>query len=453
MLTIDRPISRFVDLENGTIGREVFCDQDIYDQEQERIFARAWLFVGHESQIPRPGDYILSRMGEEAVIVTRDKLGKVHVLLNSCRHRGNLVCRYDQGNASIFTCTFHGWTYDSTGALVALPFHDGGYNEMNKSEWGLWNARVELFHGSIWATWDQSAPSFTAYLGGCELYLATNFDALDGTEGAIEIVGGIQKWRLPCNWKVPVPDKDRTHAWITHKSVAEIGYGLTGGSNAAFGANGRQQGGGQRQQRQEYCVSFPEGHTGGVAIPSDDDRGPGLGTVGWADTPIAREWLRHAWEERKKKMGKMASLYRVGPAIFPNAGFFSGMRVMHPHGPMMTELWTYYFVDRDAPQEIKDAVLANEVLWTGPGGMTQSDDMENWYNLTQASKGPVARHIPYNYQMRLSEPPIHGPTRFGLPGLFTPLLSDENHRRYYQRWAELMDAPTWDDLPRYPSAK
>ncbi len=453
MLATERPMSRYVDLQRGTIGREIFCDQDIYDQEMERIFSRCWLFVGHESQIPKVGDFILGRMGEEQVIVTRDKQNKVQVLLNSCRHRGNIVCRYDQGNQSVFTCTFHGWSYDATGALVALPFHDGGYNEMNKPEWGLLSARVELFHGSIWATWDHKAPSFIDYLGGADMYLATNFDALDGTEGAIEVVGGIQKWRLPANWKVPVPDKDRTHAWITHKSIAEIGHGLTGGPNYSFGANAAQPGAAPRQQRKEYCFAFPEGHTGGLAIPSDDDKGPGLGTVGWVDTPLAREWLEHSWQERKKKMGKMASLYRVGPAIFPNAGFFSGMRIMHPNGPMMMELWTYYFVDRDAPQEIKDAIIANEVLWTGPGGLTQQDDMENWANLTAASKGPIARRLPYNYEMRLSDAPIHGPTEFGLPGLMTPLLSDENHRRYYQRWSELMDAPTWDDLPNHPSAK
>src|SRR5690348_7677507 len=105
MRTLDRPMAEYVDLERGAIGREIFCDADIYAQELERIFMRSWLFVAHESQIPKPGDFVLSRMGEEAVIVTRDRQGKIHVLLNSCRHRGNLVCRYDQGNAFTFTCT------------------------------------------------------------------------------------------------------------------------------------------------------------------------------------------------------------------------------------------------------------------------------------------------------------------------------------------------------------
>ena len=79
--------------------------------------------------------------------------------------------------------------------------------------------------------------------------------------------------------------------------------------------------------------------------------------------------------------------------------------------------------------------------------------MENWYNLTIASKGPMARTLPLNYQLFKSTPPIHGPTEFGLPGLFTPIYSDENHRRFYRRWGEFMDAKDWDELRPRESAR
>src|SRR6476620_5034816 len=85
-------------------------------------FSRAWLFSGHESQIPNPGDYAAARMGEEAVILCRDRTGAVHVFLNSCRHRGMEVCRYDDGNTTVFTCPYHGWSYGTDGALVGVPF-------------------------------------------------------------------------------------------------------------------------------------------------------------------------------------------------------------------------------------------------------------------------------------------------------------------------------------------
>ena len=442
MVAIDRS-TRLVDMDGGTVSREIFCNQEIYDQEQERVFARSWLFVGHVSQIPKPGDYVLSRMGEESVIVTRDKQNRVQVLLNSCRHRGNVVCRYDQGNASIFTCSFHGWSYDSTGALAALPFHDGGYNEMDKKAWGLLAARVEVFQGSIWATWDHSAPSFIDYLGGAEIYLQTDLLGTDGSDAGAEVLDGVVKWRLGCNWKVPCPDVDRTHGWITHKSLADaLGVGPTG-MPVRRGPRGGPQAAQGRPRT--FCVSFPEGHTMGVTVPSEDDRNWGDSPL-WQDTPVVRDYLRHAYEERKKRLGKMASL-SVGPAIFPNEGWLGRViRIMHPQGPLATEIWTYFFVDRDAPVEVKDALRAYYEHWYGPGGMTQQDDMENWYNLTMASKGPVARKLPLNYQMRLGDPPIHGPSTFGLPGLFTPLYSDENHRAFYRRWAEYMEAESWDEL-------
>jgi phenylpropionate dioxygenase-like ring-hydroxylating dioxygenase large terminal subunit len=409
----------------------------------EQVFGRSWLFVGHESQIPKPGDFILSRMGEEAVIVTRDRQNKVHVLLNSCRHRGNLVCRYDQGNAHVFTCTFHGWSYDSTGAIAALPYHDGGYNEMPKQEWGLQPARVELFQGSIWATWDHDAPSFVEYLGGCDLYLATNLMGTDGSDNGAEVLGGIVKWRLGCNWKVPCPDVDRTHGWITHKSLAEaFGVGPTG-FPVRRGGGGQQQASAGRSRA--YCVAFPEGHTMDVKLPSDDDENWGDAAV-WNDYPATRAYLREKYEIRKQRLGKMASL-DVGPAVFPNEGWLGRViRIMHPQGPMATDIWTYFLVDRDAPPEVKTELADYYGHWYGPGGMTQQDDMENWFNLTIASKGPMARKLPLNYQMRLGEEPTNGPATYGLPGLFTPIYSDENHRRFYQRWAEMMEARDWDEL-------
>src|SRR5690348_16476156 len=85
-----------VDMTTGQISREIFVNEEIYAEEQERVFTRAWLFVGHESQIPNPCDFFVSCMGEEAVILCRDRAGEVHVFLNSCRHRGMKVCRYDE---------------------------------------------------------------------------------------------------------------------------------------------------------------------------------------------------------------------------------------------------------------------------------------------------------------------------------------------------------------------
>ena len=96
-------VRRLINVKNGTASREIFVDRDVYRQEQEQIFARAWLFVGHECQVPNPDDFYVSRMGEESVILTRDRQGKLHVFLNTCRHRGMKLCRHDEGNTRVFS--------------------------------------------------------------------------------------------------------------------------------------------------------------------------------------------------------------------------------------------------------------------------------------------------------------------------------------------------------------
>jgi len=191
-----------VDVDKGIVSREIFVNEEIYRQEQERMFARAWLFVGHESQITRPGDYLVSSMGEESVILCRDRAGRIHVFLNSCRHRGMKVCRYDEGNTVEFTCPYHGWSYATDGALVGVPFAKDAYGEhLDRSRWGLVEvAQLESYKGTVWATWDPSAPSFLEYLGGYKLYLDLLLDAWDGREGGTEVIGGIHK-SSTCAWR------------------------------------------------------------------------------------------------------------------------------------------------------------------------------------------------------------------------------------------------------------
>ena len=113
-LQLDRQtdFTTMVDAARGLVDRKMFSDEEIYQLELERIFARAWNFMAHESQIPNAGDFFLTWIGEDRVIVVRDKEGQPQVLLNTCRHRGNAVCRAEEGHATSFMCTYHGWTYE-----------------------------------------------------------------------------------------------------------------------------------------------------------------------------------------------------------------------------------------------------------------------------------------------------------------------------------------------------
>src|SRR5437867_3240835 len=206
-----------VDAEKGLVDRRIFSSEDIYRAELEHIFARAWNFMAHESQIPNPGDFFLSYIGEDRVIVVRDKEGGVQVLLNTCRHRGNAVCRAEEGHATSFMCTYHGWTFDLQGKLVGVPgFKDYYHEDLKRDEWGLVKAaQVESYKGFVFATLDPEAPSLNEFLGEVG---RISIDLI-AERGNVHVVNGIQKYTIGCNWKLAVDNLwDYYHVGVSHAS-------------------------------------------------------------------------------------------------------------------------------------------------------------------------------------------------------------------------------------------
>jgi ethylbenzene dioxygenase alpha subunit len=211
----------FVDTEEGWLDRRIFWDEDIYQLELERIFARCWVFVGHQSQFAEPGDFVTSYIGQDAVIIARDRHGEMNVFLNSCSHRGNRVCFAEAGNARRFTCNFHGWSFGLDGGLMGV--HEEEYYSkcatFDKSKLGLHRARVSEYKGLIFATFDPEAPSLDEYLGDYRYYLDV---LLDNDPGGTEFLEGNVKSRLRCNWKFAAENfvGDAYHAGWTHASAA-----------------------------------------------------------------------------------------------------------------------------------------------------------------------------------------------------------------------------------------
>jgi len=436
-------LRELVDLEHGIISREVYVNEEIYQREQEQIFARSWLFVGHESQVPNPGDYFQSRMGEEAVLLVRDRKGELHVFLNTCRHRGMKVCRYDEGNTLLFTCPFHGWSYDTDGRLVGVPEYQTAYHgELDKSSWGLAEARITNFYGGIWANWDPEAPSFEEYLGDFAVYLRPLFQGDDGRDRGVEVFGGVHKWRMPSNWKFPGISfgNDDAHGAITHRSV----------NVAAIGPQGDLGGGSRHELRGSWPSVSAEvfmpglGHSGGFNVKEAGE--PYQNT--WQTMPSIDDYFRQAHEARMERF-RGQKLFSGSGGVAPNMNWQGGggMRkaivVWHPAGVDMTECWRFYLIDKGAPQEVRDAIRWYQMRYAGPAGLTESDDMENWNYAHPASKGTIARRYPYNYQRGLGhdyEDQSIMPGRLG--------QTEDGQRNRFAWWLDLMEVRSWKDL--YP---
>lgn len=430
-----RAMKSLVDLDQGVISRDIFVSEAIYQQEQEQIFARVWLFVGHESQIPNPGDYFVSSMGEESVILTRDRAHAIHVFLNTCRHRGMKVCRYDAGNANVFTCPYHGWSFATDGQLVGVPYYREAYHsELDKSQWGLIEvAQLINYNGAIWATWDPQAPSFDDYMGGMRVYLDELLNSRDGGEGSSEVLGGVQKWMVPCNWKFAAENftGDGYHN-ISHRSVDLAGIGPSG--------KGRRDN--ERYRARRINVAFPQGHGAHPTLQLEDV--PFMPV--FQQYPTVMTYFKEAYEARQRRLGERARLHGHTGTVFPNMSMLSrqprSIAVWHPRSATQTEMWRWYLVDRDAPQDVKDVLRHYYMRYSGPGGMTEQDDMENWNYATSASRGIIARRHPYNYQMAMGAENANDV----IPGLCTDGYNEQNQRQMYKRWAALMDAESWQEV-------
>ena len=438
----DRSLGDLVDLERGFVSREIYVNDEIYHQELEQVFARAWLFIGHETLVPNPGDFFQSRMGEEPVLLVRDHKGKLHVFLNTCRHRGMKVCRYDDGNTRLFTCPFHGWSYDTDGTLVGVPhFKTAFHGELDKSALGLHEvAQMCNFYGSIWATWDPKAPLFEDYLGAFEPGVRRSFEGSDGRDNGVEFFSPVQKWRLPTNWKFPGFSfaGDSLHGVTTHRSINVAATGPQGDLN-----EGDRHGVGRTFPSTSYEMSVRElGHGGHNSIYEQPGVGPYDDT--WQTEPPEVDAYYRRTRDAKAKKYEGQYLHGGGGCVFPNV-IVGGQRILlwHPDGVGVTQSWRFYTVDRDAPKVVKDAQRRYMMRYCGPAGLTESDDMENWNYASQASSGTIARRLAYPFQAGLGY--AHGDDR--VPGMtLNARAAEENQRSRLHRWVAFMEAGSWDDL-------
>jgi len=423
-----------IDTATGKIDRRIFSEQRVYDDEMEKIFGRAWLMIGHESLVPGLDDFFHTYMGEDPVILTRDGEGRLHALLNMCRHRGNRVCRVDDGNAKRFMCTYHGWTYRNDGVLEHVPGEsEAYYDALDRPSLGLLEARVETYAGIVFATWAKDAPSLDAYLGDARWYLDTVFNRRDGGMQAL----GPMKWLEPVNWKTLVDNcSDNYHVPTSHLSSARVQTRYLGRPLLSH----------EDQFASPNKHAFVNGHS--VTFRDADDNTPRYVHGVTSETlGLFQEYHDATMQEVERRLGTLrARRVQLGNhSIFPNG--ILGLRLALPRGPLKTEFWHFVLLDRDMPEELKRVIRIGSQSNNGAAGMFEQDDVDNWRQVTQASTSRLGRQHSQDLSMGLG----HAGPHPDYPGLLSErYISENNQRLFYRRWEEFMNAESWADIPLDP---
>ncbi len=415
-----------VDPETALVDRRIFSDQEIYEMELEQIFARAWNFMCHESQIPNPGDFFMTFIGEDRVIAVRDNDGNPQVLINSCRHRGNAICRAEEGHATSFMCTYHGWTYDLKGALVGVPgFKEVYHEELDRENWGLIKASAVSYKGFVFACLDPQAPELYDYLGEVG---RMSLDYL-AVRGEMQMVGGVQKYTIPCNWKLPVDNVwDFYHSTITHaSSIAARPPGVTTipiRDPTRF-----------TQPHVTILGEFGHAISGYQLTPESESIGAiNARNDAWRQEP-----------EAKRILGPVGSSHAGHPHIFPNMWITGNQVSMRfPKGPARTEIWWFCLMQKELSANERQAKLANANHAFGPAGMLEQEDGENWGESTKGAGGTISRRWPLNYSMNLGRGNVID-DETGPPHIESR-INEHAQLWLYRAWSDWMAADSWAQL-------
>lgn len=435
-----------VSLERGEVDRRIYSDPEIFEAEMERIFARAWLFLCHETQIPEAGDFFQSVMGRDNVLVVRQKDDTVRALLNTCAHRGNAVCRAEEGNAKSFLCTYHGWSYGIDGRLKGVPgfkeFYDG---ELDKSQRGLAPvAQVASYRGFVFGTNDPTAPPLEDFLG------ATGRLGLDllACRGDMAVIPGVQKFLMDCNWKFALDNLfDWYHPQVSHASAFAPGVlgGVVGGLSSpgdAIDVSGvEMQAGGELgvpvtgitgTKFDQVVVLGEFGH--GIG-------GPRAGSPG--DVDVNPTWRTRP--EVQDALGPVGLTVAGHPSIFPSTWITTTnqLSLRIPRTPTSTEIWWFSFTDRSLPKEMQDMLTQLQIRIFGPAGLLEQDDGENWVQSTMQTHGVASRRVKHLVNMGVGRGKVvkeHGLAHVD------GLTSEYGQLWTYHSWAQWMKGLDWDQL-------
>lgn len=360
-----------------SVHKRVYTDPHIYELEMERIYGRAWVYVGHESQVPQPGDYHTTRLGDQDVVMVRAQTGAVHVLYNRCPHKGaKLVAEGDGCAGKFFRCPYHAWTFRFDGSHLSAPLRGGfegtRYDPADPDFSMRRLARVDSYRGFVFASQASQGPDLREFLGGA----ASSIDNLCDRSpvGQVEVAGGTFKVLQQSNWKVFYENlHDTMHARVTHESsfvaareeaavLGEMPFELL-----IQDGNGEPYAFWEKLELRAY--PYGHGYMEGIFDPSAATR-----------DPASREHFEclsaaHG-EERAREIFGMNRHNTILYGSGSPHNVFQQFRVIRPLAVNRTLVEIQVFRCKAAPQAVWDRALTYANLVNSPSSNVMPDDVE-----------------------------------------------------------------------------
>ncbi len=411
-------------VQDGRVHRDAYTDPAVFAAEMQRIFRDSWVYVGHDSEIPRPGDYKTTTMGTEPVVLVRDGERDARVLINRCGHRGAAVCQRARGTATTFRCQYHGWTFGLDGALLGVPYPDG-YGELDRVGLGLTGApRVESYRGFVFASFRHDVPPLTEHLRDVLPYVDRFVDHAAGYD--LQIAPDANEVEYAANWKMQLENNcDGYHLNFTHQSLFGVLQQRTGKS-PRYLAN--------RAAARPTSEAYGRGHAvmdlRSVAPELMRDRLavlPGAPPAGadldaWFGVPDAEALY----------------LASTGPSvnvsIFPNLNLGSiNVCEIHPIAVDRTRVVLRPVLLAGAPDAINRTRLRYHEIGSGPAGFVQPDDLEMFERIGQGLLADGVEWVNLD-RGRDREVAGEGEHRIG------DITDETPQRGQYRWWQQLMGA-------------
>ena len=360
---VDRARQRF------RVDRRCYSDAGVLKRETELVFRRCWLYVGHGSEIPQPGDFVTRSIGGYDLIFSRDRSGNAQGYFNSCTHRGSTLCREPSGSAKVFTCPYHGWVFDAQSGALRDQATKTGYppNFNDDHAYDLRRVpRLEAYREFYFVNYDPQAVSLVAYLADAADYLDL---VADQSAAGVEVVAGGQQLFTAGNWKLFMENAyDAYHGVTLHRSYFEFLDTRVAGQNMVATQTG--QGFGLGNGHGAFEIQLKAGRPVAQWIPPfGDEAKPKI-------EALRRELVQRLGETRAERVAERQRNLIIFPNLVVNDNVGLSVRTVYPQGPDKMMVYVWAMGTRHEDPLLRKIRLDNYLTFVGPGGFATPDDFE-----------------------------------------------------------------------------